>query len=275
MKSAKFRYERPTSLDAALRMLADNGGARAIAGGQSLGPMLNLRLAEPDLIVDISRLPELTRIDNNPDAIVIGAAVRHAEFEDGRVPDVLEGLLGRVARGIAYRAIRNRGTLGGSLAHADPAADWPTIMIALGATIQVRSIGGERLIPASELITGPLMTSIAPDELIETIRIPRFDRFARGSYHKISVKPGDFAEAFAAIVKDPARSQTRVILSGNGLSPITMTATGEALTADNDPAEIKQAIRSDLKASGLEDLLYEATLYQTSLVRAATEFARA
>ena len=98
---------------------------------------------------------------------------------------------------------------------------------------------------------------------------------ARGSYHKISVKPGDFAEAFAAIVKDPARSQTRVILSGNGLSPITMTATGEALTADNDPAEIKQAIRSDLKASGLEDLLYEATLYQTSLVRAATEFARA
>jgi carbon-monoxide dehydrogenase medium subunit len=279
MKSAAFRYERPASLEAALRILAENDGARPIAGAQSLGPMLNLRLAEPDLVVDISRLPELKRIEDSRDVILVGAGVRHADFEDGRVPDVLGGLLVRVARGIAYRAIRNRGTIGGSLAHADPAADWPTIMIALGATLEVRSLRAQRLIAASDLITGALTTSISPDELIESIRIPHFDRMARGSYHKISLKPGDFAEAFAAIVIDPARAEVRAVLSGNGLSPVIMTATGRALSAaknGNDNSVIKQAVRDDLKALGFEQLSsYESVLYQTSMVRAAREIANA
>jgi carbon-monoxide dehydrogenase medium subunit len=210
---------------------------------------------------------------------VVGACVRHADFEDGRVPDVLGGLLGRVARGIAYRAVRNRGTIGGSLAHADPAADWPTVMVALGATLQVRSARAERKIPASDLITGALTTSISPDELIETIRIPRFDRAARGGYHKISLKPGDFAEAFAAIVVDPARAEVRAVLSGNGLSPVIMTATGRALSGGvngNGVSAIKQAVRDDFEANGLAELEpYESTLYQTSMVRAAREIASA
>jgi carbon-monoxide dehydrogenase medium subunit len=277
MKSASFRYERPASLEAALRLLAENDGARPIAGGQSLGPMLNLRLAQPDLVIDISRLPELTRIEEGRDAIVVGACVRHADFEDGHVPDVLGGLLRRIARGIAYRAIRNRGTIGGSLAHADPAADWPAIMVALGATLRVRSARAERTIPASDLITGPLTTSISPDELIETIRIPRFDHGARASYYKISVKPGDFAEAFAAIVVDPQRAKVRAVLSGNGLSPVVMMATGRVLSAGvngNCAPAIKQALREDLKAKGLTELSnYESTLYQTSMVRAAREIA--
>jgi carbon-monoxide dehydrogenase medium subunit len=277
MKSAAFRYERPTSLEAALRTLAENEGARPMAGGQSLGPMLNLRLVEPDLVVDISQLRELTRIEDTRDAIVVGAGVRHADFEDGGVPDVLGGLLSRVARGIAYRAIRNRGTIGGSLAHADPAADWPTIMVALGATLQVRSARADRNITTSELITGVLTTSLAQDELIESIRIPRFDRAARGSYHKISLKPGDFAEAFAAIVVDPTRGEVRAVLSGNGLSPVFMPATGRALSAGingNDVPAIKQAVRDDFKTNGLEELSsYESTLYQTSMVRAARELA--
>jgi carbon-monoxide dehydrogenase medium subunit len=278
MKSAPFQYERPTSLDAALRMLAENEGARAIAGGQSLGPMLNLRLAQPELLVDISQLPELARIEDGEDAIVVGAGVRHADIEDGRVPDVLGGLLARVARGIAYRAVRNRGTIGGSLAHADPAADWPTIMIALGAAVRVRSIRGERVIAVSDLVTGALTTSLSPHELIESIRIPRFDRTARGGYHKISLKPGDFSEAFAAIVHDPPRGTVRAVLSGSGLSPMLMMATCRVLSsgANRNAAAIKQAVREDLKTNGLREFSsYERALCQTSMVRAAREIASA
>jgi len=246
-----------------------------MAGGQSLGPMLNLRLAEPDLVVDISRLHELAQIEDTGDAVVIGAGVRHADFEDGRVPDVLGGLLGRVARGIAYRAIRNRGTIGGSLAHADPAADWPAVMIALGATVEVRSARASRMLAASDLITGALTTSLAGDELIEAIRIPRFANAARGGYHKISVKPGDFAEAFAAIVIDPERAQARAVLSGNGLSPVLMQATGRALSAGIKSEDaVKSAVREDLKANGFEgQSSYELTLYQTSMIRAVRQVA--
>jgi carbon-monoxide dehydrogenase medium subunit len=277
MKPAPFRYERPASLAAALQLLAENEGARLIAGGQSLGPMLNLRAATPEMLVDISRLPELRRIENGGDAIVIGAGVCHADVEDGSAPDVLGGLLKRVARGIAYRAVRNRGTLGGSLAHADPAADWPSVMIALGATIQVRSARGARTLAAAELVTGVLTTSLAPDELIESIRIPRFDGAARAGFHKISLKPGDFAEALAVVVTDPARGETRAVLSGNNQPPMLMPATARAVSAgsrgQDSSAAIKQAIQEDLRTSGLVAELspYEASLHQVSMVRAVRE----
>jgi carbon-monoxide dehydrogenase medium subunit len=279
MKPAPFRYERPDSLDAALRMLAEHEGARPIAGGQSLGPMLNLRAATPDLVIDISRLPELKRIDSGHDAIVVGAGVRHADFEDGRVPDLLNDLLRRIARGIAYRAVRNRGTIGGSLAHADPAADWPAIMIALGASLNVRSARATRTIAASELIIGALTTSLASDELIESICIPRFDRAARAGYHKISLKPGDFAESLSVIVVDPQRGEVRAVLSGNGLSPSSMTATARALSAGTDgnrAAAIRQAVREDLTAKGFaEPSSYETALHYSSMVRAAREITSA
>ena len=157
--------------------------------------MLNLRAATPELLIDIARLTELKRIESDREAIMIGAGVRHADFEDGRVPDVLDGLLARVARGIAYRAVRNRGTIGGSLAHADPAADWPSIMIALGATIHVRSAKGARTIAAADLVTGALTTSLAPDELIEAIRIPRYDRAARAGYPQDLPQTGRFCRS--------------------------------------------------------------------------------
>ena len=133
MKPARFVMERPRDLAAALSMIADADSATKImAGGQSLGPMLNLRLVEPDRVIDISGVPELRRIDRTDGSLVIGACVTHADIEDGRVPDVANGMMARVAGGIAYRAVRNRGTIGGSLAHADPAADWVSALSALG-----------------------------------------------------------------------------------------------------------------------------------------------
>lgn len=136
MKSVAFDYERPRSIDAVIRLLGEEKVfCKLLAGSQSLGPMLNLRLAQPDLLIDITSIPELTDIANGRDHIDIGACVTHADIEDGRLPDPSRGLLPHVASTIAYRAVRNRGTIGGSLAHADPAADWISILPLLNAEI--------------------------------------------------------------------------------------------------------------------------------------------
>ena len=137
MKPAAFDYARPASIAEALQMLAARPDAKVLAGGQTLGPMLNLRLAQPALLVDITRIPELAAVSEDADAVTIGATVTHAAIEDGRVPDPTGGFLAKVARGIAYRAVRTRGTIGGSLAHADPAADWLSCLAALGAEVVI------------------------------------------------------------------------------------------------------------------------------------------
>ena len=120
-------------------MAEAKGAAKIMAGGQSLGPMLNLRLVQPDLIIDITGLAELKHAERSGDELVIGACVTHGDIEDGRIPDVTRDAMRRVAGGIAYRAVRNRGTIGGSLSHADPAADWVSALPALGARIRLRS----------------------------------------------------------------------------------------------------------------------------------------
>ena len=125
MKAVNFEYARPVDVSAAIA-LAEKAGAKLLAGGQSLGPMLNLRLVQPDLLVDITAIPELKRFEQKGDALFIGSCITHADIEDGRVPDVTGGAMRAVAAGIAYRAVRNRGTIGGSLVHADPSADWIT-----------------------------------------------------------------------------------------------------------------------------------------------------
>src|ERR1700736_4084214 len=136
MKAAAFAYQRPADLNAALALMANaDGMTKIIAGGQSLGPMLNLRLVEPDLIVDISGLAELKQVERRGDELVLGACVTHADIEDGRIPDVTRGAMQGVAGNIAYRAVRNRGTVGGSLSHADPSADWVSALSALGAKV--------------------------------------------------------------------------------------------------------------------------------------------
>ena len=135
MKPAPFDYERPRDLQAALPLLAEAGGtAKIIAGGQSLGPMLNLRLVEPQSHRRYRRAPRTQQVERRGDELVIGACVTHADIEDGRVPDVTRGAMPRVAANIAYRAVRNRGTIGGALSHADPAADWVSALSALGAS---------------------------------------------------------------------------------------------------------------------------------------------
>src|ERR1700736_3891607 len=167
MKAAAFAYERPSDLNAALGLMARTEGiTKIIAGGQSLGPMLNLRLVEPDLIVDISGLSELKQAGRSGDELVIGACVTHGDIEDGRIPDVTRGAMQRVAGDIAYRAVRNRGTIGGSLSHADPAADWVSALSALGAKVALRSAAGARDLLIEEFITGALESALNPGEIL-------------------------------------------------------------------------------------------------------------
>jgi len=223
MKAAAFTYERPTDLNAALGLMAKAGGTtRIIAGGQSLGPMLNLRLVEPDLIVDISGLSELKRAERSGDELVIGACVTHGDIEDGRIPDVTRGAMRRVAGAIAYRAVRNRGTIGGSLSHADPAADWVSALSALGAKVTLRSVAGSRGLAIEKFITGALESALRPGEIVEAVRVPVMTPSARWGYVKACRKPGEFAHAIAAVLIDPEQATARVVIGALEAAPIVL-----------------------------------------------------
>ena len=222
MKPAAFDYARPTSIPEALQMLADNRDAKVLAGGQTLGPMLNLRLAQPALLVDITRIPELAAVSEGADAVTIGATVTHAAIEDGRVPDPTGGFLAKVARGIAYRAVRTRGTIGGSLAHADPAADWLSCLAALGAQVVIAGSKGTRSEPLVRFVRGALETGLADTELLTAVRIPRFSRGARFGFHKICRKTGEFADAIGVAAHDRERHLTRIVASTTGGGPIVV-----------------------------------------------------
>jgi carbon-monoxide dehydrogenase medium subunit len=219
MKAAAFDYARATTP-------ADVGAARAIAGGQSLGPMLNLRLARPERLVDVRRLPALRLTREDAAGATWGAATTHAEIEDGIAPDPTGGFLAGVARTIAYRAVRNRGTVGGSLAHADPAADWP---VALALVEAVAETSAGRRIPVASLIRGPFETVLAEGELLTAIHIPRPAAGTRHARHKVVRKTGEFAQAMAGVCQGP--QGTRIVLGAIDAAPRTFDSLGTARDA--------------------------------------------
>jgi carbon-monoxide dehydrogenase medium subunit len=203
-------------------MAKATGMAKIIAGGQSLGPMLNLRLVEPELIVDITGLSELKQAERSGDVLVIGACITHGDIEDGRIPDVTRGAMQRVAGAIAYRAVRNRGTIGGSLSHADPAADWVSALSALGARVMLRSVAGVRDLAVEEFVTGALESALQPGEIVEAVRVPVMTPSARWGYVKACRKPGEFAHAIAAVVIDPESATARAVVGALHAAPIVL-----------------------------------------------------
>lgn len=224
MKPAPFGYERPRDLQAALAMLSRaSGSAKIIAGGQSLGPMLNLRLVEPQLVVDITALAELKQAERRGDELVLGACVTHADIEDGRTPDVTRGAMQRVAANIAYRAVRNRGTVGGSLSHADPAADWVSALSALGAKLTLRSSAGRRTVAMEEFVVGALECALQAGEIVETIHVPAMPASAHWGYVKSCRKTGEFAHAIGAILIDPSAGTARIVIGAIDAAPIVIT----------------------------------------------------
>jgi len=223
MKAAPFAYERPSDLNTALALMAKPGGMiKIMAGGQSLGPMLNLRLVQPDLIIDIAGLSELKQAGRDGDALLIGACITHADIEDGRIPDVTRGAMQRVASMIAYRAVRNRGTIGGSLSHADPSADWLSALAALGASLRLRSLAGVRHLTISEFVTGALESAMKPGEILEAVRVPAMASSARFGYVKSCRKTGEFAHAMSAVVIDPDAGTARVVIGALETAPMML-----------------------------------------------------
>jgi carbon-monoxide dehydrogenase medium subunit len=217
MKPVAFEYARPRDLASALAALSGGGEAsRVIAGGQSLGPMLNLRLARPSLLVDIGRIEALRGIERRRDAWHIGATTTHAMLEDRAAAMEGGAMIAFVARGIAYRAVRNRGTVGGSLAHADPAGDWPLALAALDAVAVARRGSGTREIAVAALAQNAFSTCLERDEILTAVRVPVPSAAMRWGYAKACRKAGELAEAAAAVVVDPDRRYARIVIGALG-----------------------------------------------------------
>lgn len=209
MKPAAFDYLRAESVEDALRALAAGGGnARVIAGGQSFGPMLNMRLAAPQTLVDLNDLSELAYVRETADALEIGALTRHHQLAESALVQRHCPLLARAARTIGHYAIRQRGTLGGSLAHADPAAQLPLVAVTLGAQIELLSARGRRSLPAQEFFLSAMTTALAPDEIVQRVRWSKAAAHEGSSFQLFNRRHGDFA--IVAVAASLALDGTRV-----------------------------------------------------------------
>ncbi len=268
MKAARFDYARARSLAHAVELLGSGDGfVKLLAGGQTLAPMLNLRLVRPDLLVDVSKLSEMTVWREEGGAILIGAGITHAAIEDGKLP----GPTGRVLSGIAYRAVRNRGTIGGSLAHADPAADWLSTLAALGAEIMLLGPAGERRVKVAQLAKGAFATVIGDDEVLREVAVPRLAKGARWGYYKFCRKTGDFAEAIGAVLHDPERATLRLVMGATNGAPIVLDfAAPGGLPATLDMAALGRA----LDDHGFADDSYGKAVHLVAAHRALAEARR-
>lgn len=227
MKPAAYRLLKADSIEQGTALLAEGGwGSKPVAGGQSLGAMLNLRLAQPDTLLDLDAFAELRETVELPDAVRFGAMTTHAAIEDQRVPDPSRGLMPFVARGIAYRAVRNRGTLGGSLCHADPAADWVSCMPLLGATLHVVGPAGKRDIAARNFMVSAYECQLAEGEILVAVTVPKQSATMRWSYRKLCRKTGELSHAMASGMRDPHTGVERVVIGALDGAPYVAEGAG-------------------------------------------------
>lgn len=266
MKPVAFDYERPVDLAGAFELLGgSDGAAKVMAGGQSLGPMLNLRLAQPRLVVDVRGLRELNEVSESGDSVVLGSCITHAAIEDGKVPDAARGLMQEVAAHIAYRAVRNRGTIGGSLCHADPAADWVSVLTLLSAVALIEGPRGRREVEARHFIAGSFSTVLAEDEILVALRIPKLSGGARWGHYKFCRKPGEFAEAIGGVIVDQDRNVCRAVIGATHSVPHVID-NADFVAERFDSERVYAAI----DAAGLGHEPYERQIHHTALKRAAS-----
>lgn len=264
MKLPPFEYACPTSISEAVALLASHGGeAKPLAGGQSLVPMLAFRVASPTLLVDLRKLADLRHIRIAQDGVTLGAMVRWRDILDDTRLTAAHPLLVAAVANVAHYQIRNRGTVGGSIAHADPAAEMPGIAVTCEASIAVVGKSGARVIQAADFFKGPLMTALQPDEIITEIRLPAWPAKRRFGFQEFARRKGDFALAAAMLFYDldggktcnahvgaigvadrPLRlTAVEQVLNGNGVDEATIARAEAAASASVDPAD-------DIHASG-------------------------
>jgi CO/xanthine dehydrogenase FAD-binding subunit len=270
VKPPPFSYVRAESPEHALDLLSSDEDAKVLAGGQSLVPMLNFRFARPSTLVDVMRVPALHGMERTNGHIAIGAAVPQVAAE--RSPAVMADcpLIGQALRHVGHIQVRTRGTVGGSLAHADPAAELPAVAVALDATMVVRAAAGERLIPASEFFLGPYTTALAEDELLVSVRFPVLER-ARTAFMEHARRSGDFADAAVAVaITTEADGQTvasaRLAATGVGSRPLRLASAEQLLTGAALTEEAIEAAAGEI-ALDAEHLDDETRAYKTDVLR--------
>jgi CO/xanthine dehydrogenase FAD-binding subunit len=261
VKPAPLDYAAARSLDEAIGLLGEE--AKALAGGQSLVPLLNFRLARPELLVDINGLSELARLERIDGVLRIGALTRQSALERSELVAAGWPLLSQAVRFVGHPQIRSRGTVGGSVAHADPAAELPVALLALDARFTAQSSRGRRTLGGGELFLGPLTTALQPDELLVEIEVPPPPEGAGSAFVEHARTHGDFAIAGAAAVVAPAE-HAAVALLGAGSVPVRAPAAERALLDGADPREA-----AALAASSVEDDHHRALIAE--LVRRAIE----
>ena len=272
MKPAPFSYYRATSVEDAITALSGaDGMAAVLAGGQSLVPMLNLRLSPVDHLIDLRPIAALSRQEEPPEAICYGALTTHAAFEDGVVPDGTNGLMRYVASRIAYRAVRNRGTLGGALALADPAADWLTTAVALDASVTQTCPDRQRRLAITDFVVGPYYTQIAEDEIIDSIVVPRRSAAERWGYYKVAPKVGEYAKSLAVALIDHENASARLVIGAWSDVPLVLDASASAFLDGAKKHVLAVIVQNelDLKMPSLSPA--ERRLHTSSVVRAAEQ----
>lgn len=243
MKPAPLDYEAPTRIDDAVALLADpDRYAVVYAGGQSLMPMLNLRLAHPDLLVDLRRIDGLDAINLRGDRITIGAMATKRAVEISPIVAEHHPLLLAATRLVGHRQIRNRGTVGGSMAHADPAAEYPAVAVIADMEMRVVGPGGERTIAAADFFEGYLATALEPGEILVEVSVPVMDPDTGWSFDELSRRHGDFAMAGAAVTVALDASgrcrDTRIVVFAVGSTPVRATAAEEIVDGGEPGAEL-------------------------------------
>jgi carbon-monoxide dehydrogenase medium subunit len=278
MKSAIFSYQRPQSLAEAAGFLGrSDGAAKPIGGGQSLGPMLNLRLVRTQWLVDVSELAEMRSAERRGTGLWIGGAITHAEIEDGKLDHLLAQsaplarMLRHVAGTIAYRAIRNRGTVAGSLAHADPAADWVLAMSVLDAQLACASESAQRMVPMTQFMSGAFTTALVAGEVLAGVLVPRYSDAMRWGYYKFCRKTGEFAEASCAALFDPERGVARIAIGALDGAPVLLDQLALAVARDGIDALSNEAVANAVALAAPDKDQVEVGLIVAAVRRGVTQ----
>jgi aerobic carbon-monoxide dehydrogenase medium subunit len=276
MYPASFDYFAPTTLDEALGLLQEHGDeAKVLAGGMSLIPLMKLRFAAPRVIVDINGLSELGQLEQDDGGLRMGALVRHKTCEKSELLRGRYGTLGDAAPMISDPIVRNMGSVGGSLAHADPQGDWGSVMLATRAEITVQSSNGSRTIPIDEFFQGPFTTVLEPTEILTEVRVPDSGTRAGGSYLKLERKVGDFATVGVAVhvaFSNGSVSQAGIALTGVGPMNLRAEAAEQALAGQAlDEQVIDEAARLAAEAAQARTDVRGAEEYKRNVVRVFAE----
>ena len=272
MKPAEFDYTRPTDLSAVLALLAEGGETKILAGGQSLVPMMNLRLARPERLIDINRLPGLDQIRLDGGHLIIGALARHAAVKDSPLVARHAPLMTAAYEWVAHAAVRNRGTLCGNLCHADPASEMPAVILACGATLVAQSRRGVRRIAAADFFVGPFTTALHADELLVEVQVPILLPDDGFGFHEVSMRKGDFAWASVAVLMRCAGGRVeRVAIAVAGVNPQATRLHGVEAALTGGAADAAAFERAGIAAAAAvnppHDVMTPAN-YRRDLVRA-------